>query len=158
MMEIKEAKKLIRETLYILVATAVIAIAANIAHPGGYILATRESLQEKRIIGISTLEAKIKFDRSSALFIDSRDRDEYIRKHIRNAIHLPALPESVSINGIKTNFSRLSEPLELVIYCDKLCNNSEVLARRLIHMGYSRHIYYLSDGYDEWEKMGFATD
>jgi rhodanese-related sulfurtransferase len=151
MIEIKELKRILRESVLIVLITIIIAFTVNLFHPRGYVLVSRESAEGK-IVFISSVEAKIKHAHGSALFIDSRDKRDYLRKHIDGAIHIPAFPESLSLKKINEHFDLLKKLKEIVIYCSgRSCETDETLARRLLELGYERHIFILYNGLPEWE-------
>ncbi len=151
MIEMKELKKVLRESVLIVLITIIIAFTVNLFHPRGYVLVSRDRAQGK-IVFISSVEAKIKHAHGSALFIDSRDKRDYLRKHIEGAIHIPAVPESLSLKKINEHFGLLRGLKEIVIYCSgRSCETDETLARRLLDLGYERHIFILYNGLPEWE-------
>jgi len=151
--------KLIRESFYIVLASIVIGFMINIIHPNGYILISKSQFENKNIVFISTKEAKIKFDKSIAVFVDSRGLNRYRESHINGAVNIPASPISLSFKKIKSHFSLLNTPDELVIYCSgKSCSDSESLAKRIIKMGYLRNIYIIKDGLSAWKGQGYPVE
>lgn len=158
MIEPSELKKIINESTAIIIIAALLGFCVNLVHPRGYIFSGKELIRYKNIINISEMEAKIKFDGQTAIFIDSRARNEYNQTRIKDAINIPAQPDSASFAAIKKNFRTLEQPKEIVIYCDENCNSSEVLAKRLIDAGYSRYVYVISRGLTDWINMGFPIE
>ncbi len=148
----------IKGALIITAAAALFAFIINLFHPGGYRFVSKKS-SARQLVFISSEEAKIKLDKGSAIFIDSRTGDLYRKAHIQGALNIPVFPEAAYTGGIKKSFNRLQESLEIVIYCDgETCGTSRELAGRLIKMGYGRHLYIIKDGFPAWEKAGFPVD
>ncbi len=77
--EREELSLIIRDAAYIVVVSAFIGLAVNLFHPKGFILVSKSMEKSKNIVLISTEEAKIKNDSQSAVFIDSRQNDEFER-------------------------------------------------------------------------------
>lgn len=157
-MERREMKKIIRQAAVMIIGAAVIGLFVNIVHPKGYIFVPRASLEEKRIVMVSVEEAKIKFDGERALFIDTREREEYWELHIQSADNIPAAPESLALERVKALYGEIAGPRELVLYCDRGCNSAETLAGLIVSLGYSRHIYVLKDGFGSWIEKGFPVE
>ena len=67
---------------------------------------------------------------------------------------LHAQPDSASLAGIREHMAELDGPKELLIYCDASCDSDEVLARRIISMGYDRNVYVLDEGLPAWKVGG----
>jgi len=159
MPEPAEVKRLITESVLICAVAAVIAIAANLVNPRGYILVGKEAARLKNISFISVDEAKVKFDAGVALFLDARSAGEYAGSRISGAINIPAGPESTSMKAIESYFQLLNEKKELVIYCEGGgCDDAEVLARRLLGLGYSRVLYVIKQGLPEWREREYPVE
>lgn len=158
MIEKEERNKIIKDSIYIVIISTIIGFCINFLHPKGYILVNKSIYKSKMIVFISSEEAKLKLDGQYAVFIDSRENSEYIKGHITDAINIPASPYSTSVKKIKEHISILLQPRELVIYCwGTSCGSSEILANRLIKMGYLRHIYIIEHGFSEWKGKGFSV-
>ncbi len=157
-MERREIKKTARQAVVMIIGAAVVGLLMNIVHPKGYIFVPRASLEEKRIVMITAEEAKIKFDGERALFIDTREREEYWEIHVQSAINIPAAPESLALERIKALHDQIAGPRELVLYCDSGCNSAETVAGLIVNLGYSRHIYVLKEGFKSWMDKGFPVE
>ncbi len=148
--------QIIKESVVIVFIASLIGFIVNIYHPRGYTFVSTSILKNKQVVMINSEEGKIKMDNGQAVFIDTRTTDEYNKHHILNAIHIPATPISQTVMRIKENSDLLQSPRELVIYCDgSSCGSSTILAKRLIDMGYSKHLYILEQGIPEWIKKNF---
>ncbi len=151
-------KALARALLLMLLASGT-GFLVNAWHPAGYELVPRESLKYEKITYINTEEMRIKHTTGSALMVDARPRSEYIKNHIKGAVNIPALPESLSMRSIQEHYSLINGPVELVIYCSShSCSTSETLARRFAELGYSRTIYLYENGIESWQRGGYPTE
>ena len=151
--------KIIRESIVIFLAAAVIGFFVNMVHPRGYSFVSAGMFSSKQIVMISSEEAKIKRDGGAAVIVDTRNAEEYDASHIPGALHIPFAPDSQREKMIKENFGVLGESRELVLYCDgESCGSSSMLAKRLVEMGYSRHIYIIENGIPEWQRKGFPVE
>jgi len=151
--------KTIKESVIIIIIAVIAGFAINLFHPDGFQMVGRQALNYKKILFISTLEARIKYESSSALFVDSRSPGEFEESRIPGALSIPSAPEALSWKRIRQYFPELNKPRELVVYCTGTsCGTSEELARRFIEMGYDRHIYIIRMGIPEWEELGYPVE
>lgn len=152
MIDASEARTLLREMFFIVIAAAFLGYCIAMFHPKGYVLIGRGALNDTRIVTISVDEARPKRN-CSALFIDARGRLDYNVSHIAGAVSIPASPESVTLHAIREHFKKIGDAGELVVYCGgSSCGISTQVAKRLISMGYSRHIYVLAEGFAGWRE------
>ena len=157
-MEPGDVKNITKQSAVIIIAALLLGLAINVVHPRGYVLVSRKSLDRNNIVQIGIAEGKIKIDHASALFIDTRDGDDYSAKRIRGAINIPAHPESLSLVKIREYFRMIDSPRELVLYCDEGCDSSVRVAEKLIEHGYSRKIFVMKQGVTAWEGRGFPVE
>jgi rhodanese-related sulfurtransferase len=152
-----ELRIIFRHAFYIILISTIIGFAVNLFHPDGFVLVSKKLEKNKSIVLISSEEARIKKDSLSAIFVDSRPEDEFENSHIQGAINIPAEPEPEP--KIKEYSGMLYGEKELVLYCDGVeCGSSQILANKLINMGYERHVYIIKHGIPEWTKKGFALE
>ncbi len=145
------------DALVIIIAAAAIGLAINLCNPRGFEPVPRRSLAYRKILPITVVEAKLKYDANIARFIDARETHEYDTTRIAGAVSIPALDGPLPGKGRDT--SVLGAPAEIVIYCDGPdCGASDILARRVIDAGYSRSVYILDKGLPEWEARGFPVE
>ncbi len=157
--ETEQLPKIFKDAFYIVIISIFLGLAINIFHPYGFDLVSKSKERNKNIVLISSEEARIKKYSGAALFIDSRQPEEYEISRIQGAINIPAVPESITVKKIKENSDLISKPKELVLYCDgTTCGSSEILANKLIEMGYPRHIYIIKNGIPEWYKKGYPVE
>jgi rhodanese-related sulfurtransferase len=140
---------------FILVAAGAAGVTINLVHPRGYILVSRPALEARRIVTISSEEAKIKLE-AGAVFVDAREREEYENARIRGAVNVPVLEASQKPGP---DFSFLTRQVEVVIYCDgPSCGASTALAGLIQKRGYGRTLYVIGQGFPEWEAGGYPVD
>ncbi len=158
MIELSDLKKPVREALVIIALAGVLGFAVNLYHPKGYTFIPVEEFAFRRIVRIGAAEAKIKFDRGSAVFIDSRSAHEFRESGIPGAVHIPGRPESSALAAIKANSAIFYEAVEPVIYCsDTACDSAEAVARLLISLGYQHSVYVVPGGLPEWEALDYPV-
>ena len=156
---IKLSLKNIKESFVIIVLAVLIAFAVNVYHPMGFVFVDRSFTQGRMMVKISSEEAKVKYDASSAIFIDSRDEEEYNEAHILGSINIPAGSDMLSYKDGMFNIDALNKPLELVVYCDGVtCGAAELLAKEILDMGYKNHIYIIRNGLPEWDEMKYPVE
>ena len=98
---------------------------------------------------ISFEEAEKLFMGKSALFIDARSMDEYLKGHIPSA-------RSLSWHDVDRRFIEVTEDISpdtlIITYCEGAnCELSCDLALFLLDMGFS-NVRVLLDGWTEWKK------
>lgn len=102
-----------------------------------------------RIMEISALETAAAMKRG-ALVLDVREREEFLRGHIPNAIHLARGTLELEIE------KRAPDPAtEIVTYCGA-GNRSALSTDNLQRMGYT-NVKSLGGGLQAWIDAGFAT-
>ncbi len=149
-------RRFIKDIFVILVAAGITGIVINLLHPRGFILVSRQALEARTIVAISSEEAKIKHA-AGAVFIDAREKDEYDDARITQAINVPALDAADSKSG--TDFAFLEKPAEIVIYCDgPSCGASAMLAEAIRKRGYKRTIYITEKGFPDWKSKGYPME
>ena len=146
--------RLLKNMIAIIVVAAAAGLAINLVHPRGFAPVSRQDLALKRLVSISTAEAKIKYDAGMALFIDARSKPEFDSARIAGAENIPADdPPAGAIEAV------MARPRELVIYCDGAsCGASAGLARAMIDRGYGRTIYVIEEGFPGWEERGYPVE
>ena len=95
---------------------------------------------------VSLEEAQSSFEGGS-VFIDSREREDYLKGHIRGAVHISAHDPDETIEA---RLDQLPKDAHYVVYCDGAeCGSSTSLARRMKDAGFSQ-VYVFYGGWDEW--------
>jgi molybdopterin/thiamine biosynthesis adenylyltransferase/rhodanese-related sulfurtransferase len=110
----------------------------------------RELLQQVKaqIDEVSAGQAR---DRSSALFLDVREQDEWDEGAVPGAIHIPRGQLESRIEGLVPDRSR-----ELVVYCSG-GSRSAFAAKSLAELGYE-HVVSLAGGFTDWKRNGFEIE
>jgi rhodanese-related sulfurtransferase len=149
-------RRLIKDMFMLLVAAGATGIVINLFHPHGFLLVSRPALEARKIVSISSEEAKIKYD-AGAVFVDAREKDEYENARVTGAVSMPSLDAAAKKSG--PDFSFLKKPEEIVIYCDgAACGASAALAELFQKRGYKRTIYIIERGFPEWESKGYPVE
>lgn len=108
---------------------------------------------EKGITPVSTLEAKKLFN-EGAHFYDARREAHFKEARIKDA-------KPVVFDASKAQYTVLNLPKDkeakLVFYCyGESCASSYEAALAVRNYGY-KHIYWYSDGFNDWSKKGHPT-
>lgn len=146
-----------------LVATALLfAAAANLVHPLG--IRWRPSADgrvgiprayESRLPQIGVEEALSHFHSGQALFVDSRDEEDFDEDHIPGAINVPMREWNVIWPEMQ---SQVPRDRLLVLYCyGGHCGLSTRQGKRLIAKGYDR-LLVIDHGWEGWTKAGYPTE
>lgn len=87
------------------------------------------------------------------LFVDARNREDYLRNHIKNSINIPFY----QFEEYSSELKKIDKEKPFVIYCNgKDCDMSDMLADVLFTMGY-RKIYLFVGGWEEWEASRYPS-
>lgn len=154
-------KKMLNQTLFILLASVVLALLVNSLRPGGIRFFAKPAPAvpdsaarsgEAEGPGAISLEAALAAHRSGdAVFADARPQADYEAGHIEDARHLP-------VNRFDAWIDRFIEkypPDTLIIaYCDgPHCPLGEALAEQLYYAGYD-NVRHLPNGWSRWREAG----
>ncbi|MBP1627365.1 MAG: rhodanese y domain superfamily protein, partial [Holophagaceae bacterium] len=102
---------------------------------------------------ISSQEAAEAF-RQGIPFLDARRTEDYQAGHIRGALAMPVW--EADMDERLTRFDASGHPLKspVVLYCSGGdCQDSELLASKLVALGY-RHLLIYRGGYPDWATKG----
>lgn len=150
-------KKILIQSLIIIITAAIIGFTVNLFHSRGFRLVNIQTPSISSIVAITPLEAYIKLQ-GKTIYVDARSQKEFAEGHITGSINIPAHPESVMMEMLSKNFSDINSDRELVIYCNgNDCPSSEELAKKLVSLDYSRHIYIIRDGFPAWQKAKYPV-
>jgi len=106
------------------------------------------------IVFIDLEKAKEFFNRGVKI-LDARPLDAYRDGHIPNAILLDYYELGRYLEKV---LPLLSMDEEIMVYCSGVdCDDSELLARELYSMGFSRLFVY-KGGFEEWENSGMPVE
>ncbi len=99
--------------------------------------------------------AKALFDGGQTLFVDARTEDLYLDGHIKGAISFPTYMFDEKIDAFLEAYP---PELPLVCYCSgRECEDSHMLAERLMEMGYE-NVRVFIDGFPAWQEEGFPIE
>lgn len=158
MIDLSDLKRPVREAAVIIAIACALGFLANLLHPRGYRLVPAAPPPRGVIVHIGAVEAKTKFDRGAALFIDARAASEFSASAVSGAVNLPARPEPPAPDTVRDRVALLRQSVEPVIYCNgETPDCAEALARSLVEAGFPGAVYVLSGGLAEWKAMGFPT-
>ncbi len=163
-----DLKKVIRESLALLILASVSAFCANSISPNGIplfgewdsskgvITANPDSGIVNHDLEIQSPEiAKKYFDDGTAVFLDARSPDDYRKGHIKGAISVPVGEFDSAVSELK---SKYHSDTFFITYCSgRYCEDSHVLAQKLFEQGYFEVSVFI-DGLPAWESMGYPIE
>jgi rhodanese-related sulfurtransferase/uncharacterized membrane protein YphA (DoxX/SURF4 family) len=143
-----------RQTLAILMSTAVLGLAANQILPdsmplvGDWSPEARITMKFGKNILIPFEEAKEKFFAGSAVFLDARPPELYQKGHVQGARNVPIAEFDQLADKV---FMEFPEDTLFVTYCDgEDCDLSGQLALKLREIGY-QNVRVLHNGWSVWK-------
>ena len=154
-------KKMLNQTVFILLASVVLALLVNSLRPGGirfFQSPGRTPDDSSAPAGGSEGLREISLDAALAahgakdvLFADARPQPDYESGHITGALHLPVDQFETWIDG----FIETADPSTTIItYCDgPHCPLGKALAEQLYFAGYD-NVRHLHNGWSRWKKAG----
>jgi rhodanese-related sulfurtransferase len=103
---------------------------------------------------VDVKEAKRRFDRGAALFIDARPKMIYDLQHIPGAL---SLPEDGFGEAFAALAPRLRGRFDIIVYCSGFgCEASHIVARELKQRGIPAVV--LADGVPAWQEAGYPLE
>lgn len=148
-------KRLIRETIIIILIIIPLALITNALRPAGIELKPDQDTFKsqftvsKHIKAISFERAIRKFHSGKALFLDARSPDDYKQGHIRDAVNLPDYNFDEFFDTV---IERLERTEEIITYCDgEDCHLGPDLAEKLYDLGF-KNVSYLANGWTLWRE------
>lgn len=153
-------KRMIWESLILVILTAAVAFGSNHIRPDGLPLlgmSERPPAKIKQmapaIRHLNTEQAQEALNDAQVLFVDGRSRIDFDEEHIPGAINLPlykVLENPELINTLPTD-------KRIVTYCsDDLCKKAERLAKLLYMKGYKTEVY--PGGINAWMAAGLDIE
>ncbi len=154
-------KKILNETLFILLAAFVTALVINSLRPGGIRFfstppsgvadAPPASGNTDGAAAISLESALAAHQKEETVFADARPQADYEAGHIKGALHLPVHRFETWIDTFIQN-----HPIDtpIITYCDgPNCHLGEDLAEQLVFAGYE-NVRHLQNGWSRWKAAG----
>ncbi len=156
-------KKMLNQTLFILLASVVLALLVNSLRPGGVrffgkpapaIPGSPAGSGDPEGPDAISLKAALEAHRSGdAVFADARPQADYEAGHIKGALHLPVNRFDAWIDSFIEKHSR---DTPIVVYCDGAHRPlSQALAEQLYYAGYD-NVHHLQNGWRRWREAGGA--
>jgi len=125
---------------------------------------TKSNISDKKIVFVNLTQAVNLFDKQqkendTALFIDTRHRDQFAHGHIPGARNLRT-PDIELRYGTDPAIERYKS---LIVYGQNPGTaNTHAMAKRLIEAGYNgyvkKHVKVYLGGWDEWESTGLPVE
>ena len=101
------------------------------------------------------LTAKQIFDKGDTVFVDARVEEDYAEGRIKGAVLMPLHQFDERIEEFLNKYP-LSK--HIITYCSgRECEDSHLLAEKLIQMGYTETKIFI-DGYPGWEEKGYPVE
>ena len=155
----KALGSLVIRALIIAVAASCIGLGMNLASgrnlPWIYVPPDQIDIKGLKVPLLNEKEAHRLFDNPDTVFVDTREPDDYAKRHVRGAVLLT--PE-----GMERRFLAV-EPLlprtsRLILYCyGPECDMAEKVAEFLVDLEYS-NLAIMSAGFPAWRKAGYHID
>jgi len=163
----------LKQSILLIVAATLVALSINVISPNGI-----ELVGEYRSLSsgdgpvvppsaepgdppfVSIDEAYLEYTQVSALFIDARDKTEYLCGTIPRSINIPFeyLPEGDLAEYFDSVLKGASKDTPMIIFCSgEECDLSLHLARNMQSLGYSRTMIFFG-GSREWEANGLEVE
>ncbi len=156
-------KKMLNQTLFIVLASVVLALLVNSLRPGGIrffgepapaVPDSPAASGDPEGPDAISLEAALAAHRTGdALFADARPQAGYEAGHIEGALHLPINRFETWIDGF---IEKHPSDILIIAYCDgPHCPLGQALAEQLYYAGYD-NVRHLPNGWRRWRKAGGA--
>jgi rhodanese-related sulfurtransferase len=151
----------IKETAIILLIAIVLAAGSYLLRPGALPLIKRDAaatpgVADDALFKPITIEhAEALFQKGHTLFADARSLIAFEQHHIPGALHLDPHEMDQWSDEMMTRYP----PDQIIItYCDGAnCDLSKTLAEKLTWLGFEQ-VFYLSDGWAQWQKRGLPIE
>jgi len=105
---------------------------------------------------VDLISARKLFDEKEAMFLDSREEDQYAAGHIEGALSVPLI--AVLLGELDLDKLVAGRDAILVTYCEGgECPTSVDLARELVGVGYV-NVFILGEGYPGWKAAGYPVE
>jgi rhodanese-related sulfurtransferase len=98
---------------------------------------------------INLTDAEGAFDRHIA-FLDARRTPDYLEGHVPGAVSLPVWEDGLEARITRWEAGSALAPKDpIVVYCSAGCEDSRLLAGKLVALGY-RNLLIYTGGFPEW--------
>jgi rhodanese-related sulfurtransferase len=104
---------------------------------------------------IGAKAARKLMDEEGTIFLDTRHKDDYDKKHVRGAISLSPDDKEEQFVAVQ---QLLPEDARLILYCyGPQCEMAEEVARFLAQLDYKKMII-MNAGFRAWEQAGYPVE
>jgi len=104
---------------------------------------------------IDEKEARKYFDKDGTIFVDSRHRDDYEKKHVKGALFLAPDDKEEQFVAVQP---LMPEESRLILYCyGPQCEMAEEVARFLVQLGY-KQMMIMTAGFKAWAEAGYPIE
>jgi len=129
--------------------------ADGVAFIGDWSPESRLTDKESISLIVAFEEARVLFEKDSALFVDARSKQQYEEGHIKGAVSLPWQEVEAAFAGVS---GRLESGKTVVTYCDgEACDLSRSLAFFLKEMGFP-DVRVLVNGWTLWRRAQLPVE
>jgi rhodanese-related sulfurtransferase len=155
----KEVLKVVLGAVVILGFWSTVGFAVNFLSPNGlavmYERPAEVDLDGTKVRLIDEKQARKSFEDGGCVFVDTRESDDYAKKHVKGAV---ALSPDEMFERFPLVQPLLPDSQCMVLYCyGPQCDMAEKVARFLAKQGYSQ-MTIMNSGFDAWEKAGFPVE
>lgn len=112
---------------------------------------TKEKLAQANILSVSLDEAKKAFDEKNAIFIDSRNEEEFALGHIPGAVNIPW---EAFETGDSDFLDQIPGNMPLITYCGEDCESSVELALVFVELDY-KAVTNFFNGWPSWVNANY---
>lgn len=104
---------------------------------------------------IDEKEARKFFEKDETIFVDSRHKDDYDKRHVKGAVFLPPDDKEEQFVAVQP---LLPEDARLILYCyGPQCDMAEDVAKFLVQLGYKK-MMIMTAGFKAWEQADFPVE
>jgi rhodanese-related sulfurtransferase len=146
---------LLRAVLIVVGATLVALFVNGVSPKGLPLWGSASSVHWSKVEQIGLDTAKELFEKKAAVFVDSRDKEEFAKGHIKGAFSLPTAQFDHHA-PLFMDLVPLTTPV--VTYCSgQGCDSSTELAELLIGSGY-KNVKVFYGGWQHWREAGYPVE
>jgi rhodanese-related sulfurtransferase len=156
----KKCLGIISRALIILAVASAVGLGLNVvsSKPIPWIYVPPEELQLQGGVKVPLLdekEARKLFDEEGVVFVDTRHKEDYEKRHVKGAIFLPPDNKEEQFVAVQP---LLPEDARLILYCyGPQCEMAEEVANFLVQLGYKKMII-MTAGYKAWEQAEYPVE
>ncbi len=156
----KEWKRIVLQAVLLAAVASAIGLTVNGRHlvkyfKGEYRSVFAETSGSEDPLLVSLPQAADLYDAGQAVFIDARSPEEFEAGHVAGAKNVPLYDPASDMIWEALDVPRQAD---IVVYCSgDLCQDSLVLARRIVRLGW-RNVKVYVGGWEEWKESGLPVE